>query len=73
MKKNIGSADRIVRVLIAAVIAVLYFTNTITGTLGLALLILGGVFLATSLIGFCPLYAIFGLSTCPAKKTSSAL
>lgn len=73
MKKNIGSADRIVRVLIAAIIAVLYFTNTITGTLGLALLILGGVFLATSLIGFCPLYAIFGLSTCPAKKTSSAL
>ncbi len=73
MKKNIGSADRIVRVLIAAVIAILYFTNTITGTLSLALLILGGVFLATSLIGFCPLYAIFGLSTCPAKKTSSAL
>ena len=73
MKKNFGSADRIVRVLIAAIIAVLYFTNTITGTLGLALLILGGVFLATSLIGFCPLYTIFGLSTCPAKKTGSAL
>jgi hypothetical protein len=73
MKKNIGGADRIIRVLIAAVIAVLYFTNIISGTPGLALLIIGGVFLATSLIGFCPLYAIFGLSTCPAKKTSSAL
>jgi len=71
MKKNMGNPDRIIRVLIAAVIAVLYFTNVISGTLGLALLILGGVFLATSLIGFCPLYSIFGMSTCPVKKPGS--
>jgi len=71
MKKNLGNADRTIRVLIAAFIAILYFTNVITGTLGLVLLILGGVFLATSLISFCPLYAIFGLSTCPVKKTGS--
>jgi len=64
MKKNMSSSDRIIRVLIAAVFAVLYFTGAVTGTLGLVLLGLGGVFVLTSLIGFCPLYAIFGISTC---------
>ena len=67
MKKNMGSADKIIRVLIAAVFAVLSFTGTITGTLGLVLLVLGGVFVLTSLVSFCPLYAIFGIKTCPAK------
>lgn len=64
MKKNMSSADRIIRVLLAAVFAVLYFTGTVTGTLGLVLLVLGGVFVLTSLISFCPLYTIFGISTC---------
>ena len=64
MKKNMGSTDRIIRVLLAAVIAILYFTNTISGTLGLVLLILGAIFLLTSFISFCPLYAPFGISTC---------
>ncbi len=68
MKKNMGNVDRIIRVLVAAVFAYLYFSGTVTGTLGLVLVILGGVFVATSLISFCPLYTIFGLSTCPAKK-----
>jgi hypothetical protein len=68
MKKNVGSADRLVRVLVAAVIAILYFTNVITGTLATVLLVLAGIFVATSLISFCPLYAIMGLSTCPVKK-----
>ena len=68
MKKNMGTADRIVRVIIAAIIAVLYFTNMITGTLGIVLLILAGVFVLTSLISFCPLYAPFGLNTCAMKK-----
>lgn len=63
MKKNMGNADRLVRVLIAAVIAVLYFTKVIPGTLGLILLVLAGIFVATSLISFCPLYAPFGIST----------
>lgn len=70
MKPNMGTADRIIRVLIAAVIAVLYFTNTIGGTLGLVLLVLAGVFVLTSLISFCPLYKIVGLSTCPVKKSN---
>lgn len=63
-----GNADRIIRVLIAAIIAILYFTNVIPGTLGIVLMVLGGVFVLTSLISFCPLYAPFGLSTCPMKK-----
>jgi hypothetical protein len=68
MKKNMGSADRAIRVLIAAVIATLYFMNVITGTLGIILLVLAGVFVVTSLISFCPLYSIFGMSTCAVKK-----
>ncbi|WP_075343292.1 YgaP family membrane protein [Tenacibaculum agarivorans] len=63
MKKNMGSADRIVRILIAAVVAVLYFTNIISGTLGLILLVLAGVFVLTSLVSFCPLYAPFKFKT----------
>lgn len=69
MKKNMGSTDRIVRFIIAAVIGVLYYTGTISGTLGIVLLVLAGVFILTSFISFCPLYAPFGLSTCPAKKS----
>ena len=54
MKKNMGSTDRIVRFIAAAVIGVLYYTGTISGTLGLVLLILAGIFLLTSFISFCP-------------------
>ena len=64
MKKNMSSTDRIIRVLLAAVFAILYFTGTVTGTLGLVILVLGGVFVLTSLVSFCPLYTIFGISTC---------
>ncbi len=68
MKKNMGTADRIIRLLVAAVFAYLYFSGTVTGTLGLVLVILGGVFVLTSLISFCPLYAIVGVNTCGTKK-----
>jgi hypothetical protein len=67
MKKNMGSTDKIIRMVIAALVVLLYFTGTITGTLGLVLLILSGVFVLTSLVGICPLYSIFGMSTCPVK------
>jgi len=67
MKLNMGGADRIIRALIAVAIAVLYFTNVITGTLGIVLLVFGAVFLLTSIVGFCPLYAPFGIRTCPKK------
>lgn len=67
MKKNMGLADRVIRVIIAAVFAVLYFMEIVPGTLGLVLLILGGVFLLTSLISFCPLYLPFGIKTCKSE------
>jgi hypothetical protein len=68
MKKNMGTADRVIRVLIAAIVAILYFTGVIKGTLGIVLLVLAIVFLLTSIISFCPLYAPFGLSTSKSKK-----
>ncbi len=67
MKKNMGAADRIIRILVVAAIAILYFTNTISGTLAIILLILGGIFLLTSLVGFCPLYAPFRISSFKSK------
>lgn len=70
MKPNMGTADRIIRVILAAVFAYLYFSGTVSGTLGLILVILGGVFVLTSLVSFCPLYALVGLNTCPFKKQS---
>lgn len=69
MKKNTGNADRLIRVLLAAVFAYLYFGNVVTGTAGIILAVLGGVFLLTALVGFCPLYALVGVNTCPAKKS----
>lgn len=63
-----GSADRIIRFAIAAIIGVLYFTGTISGTLGIVLLVLAGVFVLTSFVSFCPLYAPFGISTCSVKQ-----
>ena len=71
MKKNVGNLDKVVRIILAAVIAVLYFNNVISGTSGLVLMVLAAIFLLTSLIGFCPQYAIFGLNTCPVKKVKS--
>jgi hypothetical protein len=66
MKKNVGTIDKVIRILIAVVIAVLYFTHVISGVLGIVLLVLAAVFVLTSLISFCPIYFPFGLST--AKK-----
>jgi hypothetical protein len=68
MKKNVGSIDRIIRILFAVVVAVLFFTDVVTGTLGIVLLVVGVVLLATSFINFCPLYAILGINSCPVKN-----
>jgi hypothetical protein len=68
MKKNMGSADRMIRVIIAAIIVVLYITNVISGTLGIILLVFAAVFVLTSFVSFCPLYAPFGINTCATKK-----
>ena len=68
MKKNMGTADRVIRLIIAGLVATLYFTNTISGTLGIVLLALAGIFVLTSLISFCPLYTLFGLKTCKVES-----
>jgi hypothetical protein len=63
MKKNMGSIDKVIRGIIAAVIALLYFTNLISGTLAFILGVFAVLFLITSFVSFCPLYAPFGIST----------
>lgn len=70
MKKNMGSADRVIRLILAAVMVGLYFGGIVSGTIGIVLLVLAGVFVLTSFVSFCPLYTIFGLSTCPVKTKS---
>ena len=63
MTKNMGTVDRIIRFVFAVAVAILYFTGVISGTLAIILGILAAVFLLTSIVGFCPLYAPFKLST----------
>lgn len=69
MKKNVGSADKAVRIIAAIVIAVLYFTNEISGVIAIILGIFAVVFIITSFMSFCPAYLPLGLST--AKKDES--
>lgn len=68
MKKNMGLADKIIRLVLAIIMVVLYFTNTVTGTLGIVLLVLAAVFTITSFISFCPLYTLIGMNTCSTEK-----
>jgi len=63
-----GTSDRIIRLLIAAVFVGLYFTDIVGGTIGIILLVVGAVFTLTSFVSFCPIYSIVGLRTCPAPK-----
>lgn len=68
MKKNMGATDRTIRVLVAVVLSVLYYTQIISGTIGIALLVVAGIFVLTSVVSFCPLYAPLGISTCPVDR-----
>ena len=68
MKKNVGNADKFVRILIAIAIIILYYTNVIEGMLAIILMAIGIVLLVTVLLNFCPLYTIFGIKTCKAPK-----
>jgi hypothetical protein len=63
MKKNLGITDRVLRVVLAFAVVVLYLTNQISGTVAIILGLTAAIFLLTSLMSFCPLYALFGLST----------
>lgn len=67
MKKNMGSTDKVIRLVVAAGLIALYFTGVLTGTLGIVALVVSAIFILTSLVSFCPLYAIFGLKTCSAR------
>jgi hypothetical protein len=68
MKKNMGTADRIIRILVAVAIIILYFTHQVSGTLAIILLILAAVFILTSFISSCPLYLPFGINTHKKRK-----
>jgi hypothetical protein len=68
MKKNLGNADRIIRLCVAGILGLLWFQNIITGTLGVVALAVAAVFVLTSFIGWCPLYALFGIRSMT-KKT----
>ncbi len=63
MKKNMGTIDRVIRTILAVVIAVLILTGTVSGVLAVVLGIIAAIFIVTSIIGFCPAYVLFKIST----------
>lgn len=67
MTKNMGNIDRLSRTSVGVIVAILYFTEVISGTLGIVLLSLATIFVLTSLISFCPLYTLFGIQTRPSN------
>lgn len=67
MKKNMGSLDRLIRLVLAVVVAFLYFKGILSGFLGITLLVIAIVFLLTSVVSFCPVYTLFGITTCKKK------
>lgn len=70
MKKNMGFTDKAIRLTLALVFVVLFFTRIVTGTAGIVLLLIAIVFMMTSLVGVCPLYKLFGINT---KKKEQSL
>ena len=63
MKKNMGTVDKTIRIFIAAIIALLFFTKVITGTLAIVLMVIAAIFIVTSIISFCPIWALLGINT----------
>ena len=68
MKKNMGTTDKVIRFVLAAIFGGLFATGTVTGALGIVLLVVAGVFVLTSLVSFCPLYTLVGVKTCAVKS-----
>lgn len=64
MTKNMGSIDKGIRLFVAVMLVALYFSGTVTGTLGILALVVAGIFTFTSMLGFCPLYTVIGIKTC---------
>lgn len=67
MKMNLGLADRVIRLIIAVTAILLFYAGITSGALGITLIIVGAILGFTSLISFCPIYAVFGIKTCPAE------
>lgn len=63
MKSNVGSTDKVLRILAVILILFLFFNHLISGTVAMVLMVVGGIFALTSIVGFCPLYAIFGIQS----------
>ena len=66
--KNLGKVDGIIRLIVALVLVVLYFTDILSGIWGILAMVGASIFVVTSLVSFCPLYTIFGINTCSVKK-----
>ncbi len=71
MKTNMGTLDKIIRVVVALTAAALVYYNVVEGIISYILLTVTAIFLLTSLIGFCPLYGIFGINTCSVNRRGS--
>jgi len=72
MKKNVGTTDKVIRIIIAVVAAGLIITQTLTGIWAIVVGIVGAAMLVTSLTGVCGLYKVFGMSTCPMETDDSS-
>lgn len=68
MKANMGKFDKLVRVLLAAAMVLLFALHVVDGVLGIVLLVIAGIFLLTSLVGVCPMYTLLGMNTCPRQR-----
>lgn len=68
MKKNMGNADRLIRVALAALITTLFVTKFLSGTFGIILFVLAGIFLIAGMVGYCPLFAAFGITSAIRKS-----
>ena len=67
MTANVGSTDKVIRLVLALAVVVVAFVAGISSVLGIVLLVVGAVLGVTALTGFCPLYRVLGMSTCPAR------
>lgn len=71
MKTNVGTTDKLIRIILALLLGTLFLTDTASGALGMVFLIFAIVLIATSLIGFCPLYTLLGINTCSINSKKS--
>ncbi|MCH8494999.1 MAG: DUF2892 domain-containing protein [Balneolales bacterium] len=72
MKKNVGTTDKVIRISLAIVLLILFFTNVLTGVAGIIAIIASVVLIGTSLFSFCGLYTLFGTNTCSIEEQKPA-